>query len=208
MLPDDYINCDISYTSFCADFQTLAKSDYDVDPPMSLPVGSIEIDVSNFKLKSSDAHTELGFQLISHSDVANRIFVEIRALRWGEQQLTATAEQYVRATTDTVGALLKTFNKVHGKRYRLTIVKPKMLPIPSNRTLDLFEKFCGSVSHSLSHPSDFERLYRLVDAVRQNLREETLDDLFKQRGFGRYERGTIVSLYMHLRKFKFTTKKR
>ena len=166
-----------------------------------MSIATSEITGVNFRLKTSTVN-QMGFQLLFDSDFPKRIAVEVRAHRWGDGETNATVEQYSKAAKDMVGNLLKGFNALYRKRYRLIIVQPKVLPEPSQRSLNLFSAFCGAVNRDIMHPNDWIRFYGLVGGIRQNLKEETVWKLFRKGGFAQTDCDEMTNLYEHLRNFK------
>lgn len=100
-----------------------------------------------------------------------------------------------------VGPLLSTFNRSHGQRYRLRILKGAEFKF-SDRTTVLLDRFVALANKASLHPLDWQRFYRLVSEGRQEIPEAILRDLLQAGGFPENKASQIAEIYRHLWAFK------
>lgn len=153
----------------------------------------------NFHARHNEEHHKPGFQLILHPDRPQRILVEGRAERWVPDPPTRAT--YCQAVTAMVGPLLSTFNRSHGRRYRLRVLKGAEFRL-SDRTTVLLDRFVVLANKASLHPLDWQRFYCLVREGRQQIPEPVLRDLLRARGFPPDNASRLAETYRHLWAFK------
>jgi hypothetical protein len=100
-----------------------------------------------------------------------------------------------------VGPLLSTFNRSHGRRYRLRILKSAEFKF-SDRTTVLLDRFVVLANKASLHPLDWQRFYRLVREGRHQIPEAVLRDRLQARGFSPDNANRLAETYRHLWAFK------
>lgn len=164
--------------------------------------GNEHYDVLNMRFLGPTQHQGLGAQLISRSDLKDRVEVEVRAHTWAPDEPTYSV--YICAAKTLIAPILRTYNQQTGNRVRLRIPSEKQLvPRLTPHRERLFERFAVLANTSSLHHLDWRRFYEFVHGSRGRVLNETeMTRLLMDHGFKQEYAERIASIYVHLTEFK------
>jgi hypothetical protein len=166
-----------------------------------MSLGERKTDIVNFRSHTPNSHKGDGFQLIAYDDRPRRVGVEMRAKKWSPNP--PNREVYVEAAQALAGTLLKQYNRSHGTRHRLRIVRrTRPTFLMTERTATLLHRFTVLANVRALHYYDWQRFYALIREGRQELPEHIFRLLLVEAGFPSDRAGQLAEIYAHLWAFK------
>lgn len=130
------------------------------------------------------------------------IRIGAEASRWKPQ---LSYEVYVNAIKELFAKLIKSYNNLYKRRYRLRIPKQEScLPRFTPRLKDNFEKFAFSANKRCLHPYDWNRFYQFVfDSYRYqpSLTEDDMRYHLRKAGFGKEQSSYIANVFRHCKEY-------
>jgi hypothetical protein len=159
------------------------------------------IDGVNFRLRGEAVHEDLGFQLLARASNPQRVEIEARAHRWRPDPPTRAV--YLEAVQSMVTPLLSAFNRAQGARLRLRVEAQGAGGFrPSDRTVELLERFIVCANTSSLHPLDWGRFHDLVREGRQQIPTGDLRARLIKGGFSNAKADHLADVYDHLWTYK------
>lgn len=150
-----------------------------------------------------EIHKGLVGMFVSRPKEGLIIRIEAEASRWKPQ---SSYEVYVNAIKELFAKLIKLYNNLYKRRYRLRIPKqesclPRLIP----RLKDQFEKFAFSANKRYLHPYDWNRFYQFVFAscqYQQSLTEEDMRYFLQKAGFNKEQSSYIANVFRHCKEYQ------
>lgn len=138
-------------------------------------------------------------QLIFHQDKRHRINIEVRARQWENEW--PTKEQYIEWAYNIFKKPLAAYNKLHSKRYRITVHSRKAnaykLPPGAQKFFDRFTIFPDiGISHPLER-ENFHKFIKYCHQFRVKLDGNQLETLLKRKGFSEEKAEELSQIYVH-----------
>lgn len=163
-------------------------------------MGNTGFHIVNFRPLNPLAETNVGGQLIVHSNQPHRVAIEMRASCWLPDPPTRAS--YSAAARMIFFPLLQEYNQLYGTCYRIRIAKPPRPFRLGPEAAELLSNFCVSANTRGLHPLDWQRSYDSVSHSRIVVPASTMRQLLVQAGFSATEAERLADIYVHLAAFK------